>query len=273
LRTADAVEAFIASRRAKRCAASYEAWLRYGLRSLVAACEELPVEPEPVEAVLGSLRVGDETQYDVWVAVRLLYRWLGRRRGVADVGALLEKPLRRPKEPRTLSSEEVDRLLGCALSRRDRALVLLLLDTGMRIGEAASLTWQRVGTDCVRIAGKTSGGRQVPVSEATAKALLGVGSPADVWVGRTGERLTRRGLQEVVQRALRRAGLEGGPHLLRHTFGHLYIMAGGDVFSLQRIMGHSQISTTWKYVRMNLGDTRVQHGRFSPVARWAAGGE
>jgi integrase len=270
LKTADAVEAFVASRRAKRCAASYEAWLRYGLRSLVAACEELPVEAEPVEAVLGALRVGDETQYDVWVAVRLLYRWLGRRRGVADVGALLERPVRRPKEPRTLSSEEVDRLLACGLSRRDRALVLLLLDTGMRIGEAASLTWRDVGTDRVRIAGKTSGGRSVPLSEATARAMLGIGSPAEVWTGKRG-RLKVNGLQQAVRTALGKAGLEGGPHLLRHTFGHLYIMAGGDVFSLQRIMGHSQISTTWKYVRMNLGDTRVQHARFSPVARLASG--
>jgi integrase/recombinase XerD len=277
LKTAEALEAFIASRRAKNCSAQYETWLRYQLARLAAACDELPLEPELLEAVIasargpGGRRLADRTRRGMWVAMRLLYRWLARRRGLPDVAALLERPVVRPKEPKTLSSDQVDHLLGGPLSRRDRALLLLLLDTGMRIGEAASLTWPNVRTSSVRIRGKTSGGREVPISPATSQALMGLGEGHAVWVGERGP-LRARGLQQLVKRALRRAGLEGGPHLLRHTFGYLYIMAGGDVFSLQRIMGHADVKTTWQYVRMNLGDTRVQHGRFSPVARWAAGG-
>jgi site-specific recombinase XerD len=74
-----------------------------------------------------------------------------------------------------------------------------------------------------------------------------------------------------VRRVLRRAGIAGGPHLLRHTFGRLYITAGGDVFSLQRILGHSQIATTRRYVDLDLRDVQNQHAKFSPVARRAAG--
>jgi site-specific recombinase XerD len=57
---------------------------------------------------------------------------------------------------------------------------------------------------------------------------------------------------------------------VRHTFGRLYIMAGGDVFSLQRVLGHRSISSTRRYVDMDLRDVQVQHERFSPIARRAA---
>jgi integrase/recombinase XerD len=269
MKTAEVVEAFIASRRARGCSTSYESWLRYTLGHLARAYEELPTTPEAVELVLAGLNgVSDETRFDVWSAVRRFYRWAAARLGVADAAAVVEQPLRRPKLLRTLADGELDRLLGSRLSRRDRAVVLLLVDTGMRIGEPASITWPDVGPSTVRVSGKT-GGREIPMSSTTARALLGRGDGGRLWVGERGP-MEVHGLQQVVRRALARAGFRGGPHLLRHTFGRLYIMAGGDVFSLQRIMGHRQVSTTWRYVGMDLRDVQVQHERFSPIARRAA---
>jgi integrase/recombinase XerD len=269
MKTAAAVEAFIASRRARGCSASYERWLRYTLGKLAAAYEELPTAPEQVEAVLAGLEgVSGRTRFDVWSATRWFYRWAAARLNVPDAARVVQPPLRRRKLLRTLTEQEVDRLLGSRLSRRDRALVQLLLDTGMRIGEAASLTWATVGPSVVRVCGKT-GERDVPICPGTAQALLGLGDGRVLWVGKRGP-IDVRGLQQAVKRALARAGLGGGPHLLRHTFGRLYIMAGGDVFSLQRIMGHQSISSTRIYVDMDLGDTRVQHAQFSPIARRAA---
>lgn len=270
MKTAEAVEAFIASRRARGCSASYESWLRYTLGKLVAAYEELPTTPEAVELVLAGLDgVSDRTRFDVWSAMRWFYRWAAARLNVVDAAAVVDRPLRRPKLVRTLTEAEVDRLLQSRLSRRDRALLQLLLDTGMRIGEAGSLTWDVVGSSTVRVFGKT-GAREVPISPTTARALLGLGDGRILWAGTRGP-MGVRSLQQVVKRALSRAGLRGGPHLLRHTFGRLYVMAGGDVFSLQRIMGHRSISSTKVYVDMDLRDVQVQHGRFSPIARRAAG--
>lgn len=271
MRTVAAVDAFVASRRARGCSPSYEGWLRYCLARLVTTWQELPRDPESVELVLAECRgVSDETRYGVWVAMRLMFRWVSRRYTLPDAAAFVERPVRRQKVARTLTSAEVDRLLASRLSRRDRALVLLLLDTGMRIGEAASLTWRSVGTSVVVVTGKT-GRREIPVSEVTLKALVGLGDGQYVWACRHGP-VTVRGLQVAVKRALEGAGLRGGPHLLRHTFGRLYIMAGGDVFSLQRIMGHADVATTRRYVEMDLRDVQVQHARFSPVALRAAGG-
>jgi len=272
VRTSDAVDAFVASRRARGCSSSYEGWLRYCLGRLVRTWVELPRDPESVELVLAELRgVSDETRYDVWVAMRLLFRWCSRRYSVPDAAAFVERPLRRRKVVRTLTSEEVDRLLESRLSRRDRALLMLLLDTGMRIGEAGSLTWKSVGTSVVVVTGKT-GRREIPISQVTVRALMGQGDGRYVWASASGAPVSVQGLQVAVKRALARAGLRGGPHMLRHTFGRLYVMAGGDIFSLQRIMGHADVATTRRYVEMDLRDVQTQHARFSPVALRAAGG-
>ena len=68
---------------------------------------------------------------------------------------------------------------------------------------------------------------------------------------------------------MRNAGLlplKIGQHALRHTFGTQYILKGGDVFSLQRIMGHTRIETTMPYVNMSTELVAQQHRKFSPMA-------
>ena len=94
------------------------------------------------------------------------------------------------------------------------------------------------------------------------------GDERGLWVGLRG-RLTDWGLQQIVRRNMRSAGFEPpkiGPHTLRHTFGMHYILKGGDVFSLQRIMGHSRLATTMIYVNMSTELVAQQHRKFSPMA-------
>lgn len=239
-------------------------WYREMLRPLLRRCDRLPEGPEDIEDVLAGLGdVADETRYDHWVAMRVLFRWLSRRFGIEDVMALVERPRRRPTVKPALSKPQLRRVLEAPLSRRDKALLTLLLDTGIRIGEAHSLTWATVGDETIEVAGKT-GRREVPISSWTKWVLLGVELP---WRGARGQ-LTVEGLGLAVRRCLRRAGVErGGAHLLRHTFARLYLRAGGDVFSLQRIMGHRSLSTTRIYAELELGDVIAQHRRFSPIVR------
>jgi len=256
----------VASRRAARCSAKYEAWLRYTLGQLVRACETLPQRPEPVERLLADLRVGDATVRDVWSALRMLYRWAHVRLGCRDAMGGVRRPLVRPKVPRTLTELEVDQLLW---ANRRRVRDYALLDTGARIGEASGLGWRDLSIDgdgpTLRLWGKT-GERLVPVGDETARALRQLDGD-ELWRSeRSGEPLTVGGLQKAVQRAVRRAGLVGGPHLLRHTFGKLYVLRGGDLVSLQRLMGHASVSTTRLYLELDLRDVRRQHAKFSPLA-------
>lgn len=270
-RTVQLVAAFIASGQARGWSPRTAEWYLYTLGFLVRAHQTLPTAPEPLEEVLAALQLAPESRHDVWSAMRSFYRWANQRHGVPDAMEAIARPFRRHRELRTLTAVEVDQLLWTnQRHRRDHALLLLLLDTGARIGEVHGLTWRDLAGEAdaghtVRLDGKT-GERTVPVSPSTAAALAHLADNRALWVNREGEELTLGGLKKAVQRALRRAGLKGGPHLLRHTFGRLYVLAGGDVFSLQRIMGHTQIATTRQYVDLDLRDVQAQHRKFSPVA-------
>jgi integrase/recombinase XerD len=76
------------------------------------------------------------------------------------------------------------------------------------------------------------------------------------------------GIQILLRRYGQQAGLTSvrvSPHTLRHTFAKNYIMNGGDIFSLQRILGHTDISTVKIYLNLFAVDVKKQHTRFSPV--------
>lgn len=94
------------------------------------------------------------------------------------------------------------------------------------------------------------------------------GDERGLWVGLKGQ-LTDSGPQQTVRRNMRNAGFmppKIGPHTLRHTLGMQYILKGGDMFSLQRIMGHRRTETTMIYVNLSTELVAQQHRKFSPMA-------
>ena len=150
---------------------------------------------------------------------------------------------------------------------RDYTILAVLLDTGIRIGELASMTCGSILAEGALVTGKT-GDRMVPMSPRVLDLVNMQGDERGLWIGSQG-RLTHWGLQQIVRRSMRRAGFappKMGPHTLRHTFGMHYILRGGDVFSLQRIMGHQRLATTMIYVDMSAELVAGQHRKFSPMA-------
>jgi integrase/recombinase XerD len=84
--------------------------------------------------------------------------------------------------------------------------------------------------------------------------------------------LTRNGVQQMLRRCGREAGVTGvrcSPHTLRHTFAKTYLINGGDIFSLQRILGHSSLASVRAYLNLFATDLKKQHQRFSPVDNMA----
>ena len=210
---------------------------------------------------------------------------------VASELDLASNPLRAVPLPRvpeqlvpSLRDPEIIALLraseGSRDPERDRAIVLLMLDTGVRVSEAAGL---RVGdVDLAegrcRVFGKGSKERLVPVGRRARKALRtwlshrrGVRDDDPLFTGPGGHRLTSRGLYQLVHRLARRAELQTrcSPHVLRHTFARSFLTNGGDVFSLQRILGHSpsSIQVTRRYVALLDDDLRAVHRHASPADR------
>jgi integrase/recombinase XerD len=167
-----------------------------------------------------------------------------------------------------------------AQPERDRAIVLLLLDTGLRLAEAAGL---RVGDiDLVEgratVMGKGARQRIVPIGRRTRQALRrvlarrGLVEPGDpLFVAGAGGALTAHGIQQVFRRLAgrERLSVRCSPHVLRHTFARSFLRNGGDVFSLQRILGHSprSLQVTRRYLDLDDDDLRAVHRSVSPVDR------
>ena len=195
----------------------------------------------------------------------------------------VERPRRERVLIRPFSPEQAARLIAApdtsvVYGLRDRAMMMLMLDSGLRISELLSLDSGRVDwLNCgVTVMGKGRKERRVPFSAKTGQALLeyaqarskGQVKSGEFFLGKTGKPMCRSKARKLLLRYGRAAGIEGvriSPHTLRHTFAVLYIRNGGDSFSLQEILGHSTLEMTRRYVHLASRDVAEQHKKFSPV--------
>jgi site-specific recombinase XerD len=191
------------------------------------------------------------------------------------------RALRRPHVPRRLiapfSDAELRSLLALA-DDRERALVLLLFDTGLRLSELVSLHVGDVRPDgTLHVLGKGAKERIVPLGTTARRALvryLGTRARATstdpLFTGRQGA-LSQRGTQQAIARLGRRAGIgtRCSPHTFRHTFARGYLVNGGDVFSLQQILGHATLDMVRRYVTLSEADLVARHRTASPADRLA----
>lgn len=274
-------------------------WYRQKLRSFLsylAQGVEPPtlgeLNPESVRAFIARLQALGRTAFTVRGYVQVLK---GFGTWLAEEGYVNVNPLQRiqlPKVPKyvvkPLSGDEVTALIGAVKPRssagaRDLALILLLLDTGMRLGEVARLTLcdaeDAIRNGLFKVMGKGSRERYLPVGKAARDALrryTQVHRP-DValdalFLGRNGRPLAAEGLRQVIRRVASRAGVEGvHPHRLRHTFAVNYVTNGGDAMTLQRILGHSTLEMVRRYVALDPRDIKARHTQASPADRFWAG--
>lgn len=266
MKTADAVILFLNSRKAQGISPEAASWYKGILGRFTQMFTELPADPESPEAFLAAQTCSDESLYSYWKTLKAFYNWCAKRQSVPNPMTQVGAPRRRKKHPRTLSAAELASLFLVRLSKRDRALLCLLIDTGIRIGEAISLKAGDIQEETIIVEGKT-GAREVPLTQDTRHQLLALATSGYVFRGYRGH-LSRPQAYNIVHGALKASGLTGrklGPHLLRHTLGRQFIMAGGDLVSLQRILGHSSIQTTRIYAELSMADVIRQHHKFTPI--------
>lgn len=232
---------------------------------------KLPEVPQPIRDFLNNLPVGDETAHAHWRTLRALYREItAQHPKIKNPMPLVKAPPRKRRVMRTFSPEQLSHLFAQSLSLRDRVLINLLLDSGVRAGEAASLLWEDVFPSFVVISGKT-GERVVPISPDTYQAIMALkrknGANGHVFMGKRGP-LSYEGVYKAVRRACQRADITGkraSPHTFRHTFGTLMIAAGCDLNTVRITLGHSDIKVTEKYVHQNIAPIIEKHRMFSPL--------
>jgi integrase/recombinase XerD len=269
MKTELALREFIASRSAANLSPATIDWYKDRLFPLAYSCPDVPRQPEPIEAYLATIQGSPETKYDVYRALKTFFKFICSRHSFPNPMDAIRSP-RRPKTLMpTLEVGELTKLLQSAERPRDRAIITLLVDCGVRAGEVCSLFKHNIKQETIIVHGKT-GWREVPVSNETRRLLLQVATLSSddyVFHGNKGP-ITRHLIYAIVRRTLGKAGIKGpklGPHRLRHAFGKNYLVQGGDLRSLQDIMGHADIETTQKYATLNLTDIVHKHQKFSPL--------
>ena len=195
-------------------------------------------------------------------AVRVFLAWAQTPEGgAADVGASPRLPRPEQRVLDVLSREEIQTMENAAKTERDKLIVRVLADCGLRLGEVLALRaedlWEpRRAEFALKVRGKGSRDRLVPLAPALYRRLRRhlTARAADrrdpVFVAlRKGADggyapLTKSGLEQAVRNLAREAGIEKRvyPHIFRHSFATEWLRRGGNIISLQRILGHSDLT-------------------------------
>lgn len=166
-------------------------------------------------------------------------------------------------------------------ARRDTAIVLTLLDTGLRVSELARLFVEDVDMEKGEIfvapygSGRKTKSRYVYIGASTRKALWKYlaerqARPSErLFLTEHGNAMNRTSIRVLVNALGQRAGVtDVHPHRFRHTFAISYLRNGGDVFTLQRLLGHSTLTMVLHYLKLADTDSAAAHKRASPADRW-----
>jgi integrase/recombinase XerC len=211
-------------------------------------------------------------------AIHTFYRW-ATARGVLerDPATLLGRPKVTNRLPTVLRAKEAAELVeaptvaagGSALDRavvlRDRAVLELMYGSGLRVGEVAGLTLDRLDLlrGRVNVLGKGSKEREVPLSDFAIQAvdeylqggrafMAAEGSPA-AFFNRRKKPIAPRDIRRLVGRygARTPAGRKVTPHTLRHSFATHLLEGGADIRAVQELLGHASVATTQRYTHVS----------------------
>ncbi len=194
-----------------------------------------------------------------------------------DPTSTIDSPKQKRVLPKTISEKEVSHLIKIAgegkksNARRMTCLMEMLYGTGLRVSELVGLPMSAIGEDqkYITIAGKAGHERMVPMTSTAQKALLSyletreefIGedktSPLAKWLfpSRTSDsgHLTRQRFAQLLKDLSDRAGFESGvvsPHILRHAFATHLLQNGADIRSVQKMLGHADVTTTQIYTHV-----------------------
>lgn len=183
------------------------------------------------------------------------------------------------------SASEVEQLLHAINTKtvagyRNYAIFLIMLDTGLRVSELCSLKVEKLWLEdgMAKVLGKGNKERMIPIGKQLQRILWHyidrcrpeptATNCSSVFLTQAGRPLTRERVQKMMtgygQKA-KLAGIRCSPHTLRHTAAIFFLRNGGDVFSLQRMLGNASLEMTRRYCELADIDVKRAHSRASPV--------
>ncbi len=251
------------------------------LRPFLASIDPLEASKSDVEAYLGRLATtcAPSTVWTAWRHLKGFYSWL-EAEGDIEVSpmARVPKPIVPPTEVTVLTKAQVGQLLKVvdgvdAESRRDRAIITMMLDTGLRLSEVARLTIDDIATDgIIRVFGKGRKWRTVALGVTASSALRRwmrhrPTEGTSLWAGRKGQ-LTTTGIRKMLKRHGMSAGFHLHPHMLRHTFVDNWLRNGGSEVDLARLCGWTTTRMAERYAQHRADERATSaHPKVAPLDR------
>ena len=222
-----------------------------------------------------------------FVVLSCFYNWALRE------GFIEESPMTKIKvaksKPKVIvpfSNEEISRMLVVCdydyehhakfIGSRNRAIILVLLDTGIRLSELLGMKVRDINNDTgyIRVLGKGSKERVVRIGKVAQKAVWRYlmyrtrKDAQEIWLTEEGKPLHKSGVQSLVKRLKERAGIDGNGnvHRFRHTFALSFLRTDRNVFNLQYLLGHSDFDMVRRYTRtLGMEDAVKAHEKASPA--------
>ena len=218
--------------------------------------------------------------------LRAFFSWLLREEFIqVNPTTGLKPPKLDQKVITILSDEEIRTIINTFNPKqpsdaRNQTVFMMLIDAGLRIGEIVRLKMDDLHLDegIIKVLGKGKKERFVPIGSNSQKVLQRYlfryrprqndSQNVHVFLSIGGKPLTENGLKLMFARLAQRSGVKRlHAHLCRHTFATKFLINGGDVFTLQQILGHSTLEMVRHYVNLASNHVALQHRRFSPLDR------
>ena len=230
-------------------------------------------------------RLAPESVKSYALAVKVFFGWLVRKRHIKATPFTSEVKISNPHKTdrliKTVPAKDLTRLMAYLAAptrittfegKHNLALITLLLDSGIRRGEALSMTLTDLDIPgrAVRVDGKT-GKRQAPFSAlcgqllASYAALLVIKPEDALWRSVDNIPLSIYGFSSIMRSVKVGSGVNFTAHRLRHTYASMLAAQHTDAFSLMRLLGHSKIETTLKYINLNYELASEQYAPKSPL--------
>ncbi|WP_417361636.1 tyrosine recombinase XerC [Gallaecimonas pentaromativorans] len=216
-------------------------------------------------------------------ALRSCYQYFVHLGELGDNPASRVKPPKQPKRlPKALDLDETERLFNDTsqdpLLIRDKAMLELMYSCGLRLAELVAVDVDHIHNGEVRVTGKGSKERIVPVGGKALEAIaqwrqqrgqFSKGGEKALFISSRGSRVSVRTVQQRFGQYAKKAGLDShlNPHRLRHSFASHLLSSSGDLRAVQELLGHSQLATTQIYTHLDMDRLAQVYDAAHPRAR------
>ncbi|MEW6400824.1 MAG: tyrosine-type recombinase/integrase [Chloroflexota bacterium] len=276
----DAYTDFILSRQVKQCTPATFEFYKYTTGVFLKWVESQSItSPNEITAryvreyLAGLIGKSDKTIHAHARAIRTLLRFW-HEEGYMPAPVKFDMPRMAKKRLPCLTAEQLSTVLSVC-DPRDKAIIMVMADSGLRRAEIINLNWGDVDmqSGLVRVVcGKGRKDRSTVIAPTVRRTLLAYrktsgdhANDAPVFQTRSGRRFTGSGLLQVFRRISADAGIHVTPHALRRTFTILSLRSGADVLHLQAELGHASLDMVQHYAQMVDEDLLQSHKNHSPI--------